>query len=118
MCVVQINNILDKSITITRNCRLDIVQKYEEKNYYAVTSKKVYLVVDSSKNEQLSFNKRLKKIIQLNIDVLIVFDILSSFAFTIFTKSFNSIINFVKNFRSLDIFFSSILSQKVFCNVF
>ena len=48
MCVVQVNNISDKSIIIIKNSRLNIVQKYEEKDCYAVVNDYGHLIVESN----------------------------------------------------------------------
>ena len=62
MCVVKINNTSNKLVIITRNCCLNIVQKYEKKNCYTVTAEKTHLAVDSFKNKQQNFNKRFKRV--------------------------------------------------------
>ena len=46
MCVVQINNIFDKSIIIFKNSRLDIVQEYEKKDCYAIFNDYDHLIVE------------------------------------------------------------------------
>ena len=43
ICVVQVNNILDYTITIAKNLRLDIIQDYKKEEYYAVSSEYSYL---------------------------------------------------------------------------
>ena len=47
MCAIQINNATNKSIIIVRNCRFDIVQKYEKKECYVAFAKHDYLVANS-----------------------------------------------------------------------
>ena len=47
MCVVQINNIFDKSIIIFKNFRLNIVQEYEEEDCYAVFNDYDHLIAES-----------------------------------------------------------------------
>ena len=42
---IQIRNVINTSITISRNFKLNKLQKYDEKNYFLTTSKNRHLIV-------------------------------------------------------------------------
>ncbi len=47
LCAIQVNNISSKTITISKNCRLDFVYKYKKESCYIASSKYDYLAIKS-----------------------------------------------------------------------
>ena len=56
ICAVQVNNILNISIIIDRNSRLNIVLDYEKKDYYVILIDYDHLTADSVQSNASRFN--------------------------------------------------------------
>ena len=69
MCVVQVNNAIDRAILISRNSRLSIIQNYEKKECYVASADHDFLAVD--------FNWT-QKIFRLDVFALAAFEASSS----------------------------------------
>ena len=90
MCAVQVNNILDTSIIIDKNFRLNIVHDYEEKKCYAMFTKNNHLTAR---------NKLFQKMFKTNVEMLIILDAAKDFnefikTFIIIIKKFSSSANY------------------------
>ena len=88
--IVQIKNIIDESIIIKRNERLNTFVEYEKKNCYFVNSKIRHFVAKS-------WNKRVLKLnVVVFVEVVVFIEIVVIFSFFIF--------NFVKSINQTTIF--------------
>lgn len=126
MCAMQVNNIFDDFVIITRNCRLSIVHEYEKKDCYAVTLEDAHFVVDRSLLIINDFNRQLKrasnktwfkKAIQVDVEALVVLSALvgaltASDDFD--TTNFTSFIVFAKDFFDHDLF---VITSEIFHDI-